>query len=59
MFEEFIITLFALIHIVLATKAAMSSMQLDNQQRIKWIVLSLTLGFVGHYIFYSAQLDDN
>ena len=58
MFEMFLIGLYASLHIVFAIKAATSSKLLKKEKRAKWIALSLAFGFVGHFIYYSLQLDD-
>jgi hypothetical protein len=58
MFEMFMIGLYASLHIVFAVKAATSSKLLKKEKRGKWIALSLAFGFVGHFVYYSLQLDD-
>ncbi|GLR69675.1 hypothetical protein [Agaribacter marinus] len=58
MFEIFILVMFAVIHTIFAIKAAVSSVLVNNAKRGKWIALSLLGGFVGHFIYYSLQLDD-
>ncbi|MEM0911262.1 MAG: hypothetical protein AAGJ37_09830 [Pseudomonadota bacterium] len=58
MFEMYIVGLFAAIHVLFAIKAATSTKLLNPQKRSKWIMLSLAFGFVGHFIYYSLQLDD-
>nr|WP_136249968.1 hypothetical protein [Ningiella ruwaisensis] len=58
MFEYFMLFLFASMHITFAIKAATSRVLINKNKRAKWVVLSLVFGFVGHFIYYSLQLDD-
>ena len=58
MFELYILGLFVILHVLFAIKAATSSKLLNPKKRGKWIGLSLAFGFVGHFIYYSLQLDD-
>lgn|GEM_PF-6883697 len=58
MFETYIVVLFLAIHVLFAIKAATSTKLLNSEKRGKWIALSLAFGFVGHFIYYSLQLDD-
>ncbi|MFC3120536.1 hypothetical protein [Agaribacter flavus] len=58
MFEMFIAIMFAGLHAIFAIKAAFSSVLINSAKRSKWVALSLLGGFVGHFIYYSLQLDD-